>query len=91
MRTVIKNAHKIATSEVKILILGETGTGKELIANAIHQGSLRSQKPLRVVNSGALPETIVVSTLFGHKKGALLVQIKIIQVFLSKLMVEQCF
>ncbi|MGI2096976.1 sigma-54 interaction domain-containing protein [Shewanella glacialipiscicola] len=70
MKTAIKKAQKIATSEVPALILGETGTGKELMANAIHQGSLRVQKPLRIVNCGALAENIVDSTLFGHKKGA---------------------
>lgn len=70
MKTAIKKAQKIAASEVPTLILGETGTGKELMANAIHQGSLRAQKSLRIVNCGALVENIVDSILFGHKKGA---------------------
>tara|TARA_R110002033_G_C3896287_1_gene239489 strand:- start:10505 stop:12004 length:1500 start_codon:yes stop_codon:yes gene_type:complete len=70
MKSVVSKAKKISTSEIPALIIGETGTGKELMANAIHQGSLRAQKPLRIVNCGALPENIVDSTLFGHKKGS---------------------
>ncbi|WP_445778058.1 sigma 54-interacting transcriptional regulator [Shewanella sp.] len=70
MKAAIKKAQRIAASEVPALILGETGTGKELMANAIHLASLRSKKTFRVVNCGALAETIVDSTLFGHKKGS---------------------
>ncbi|MCW8091568.1 sigma-54 interaction domain-containing protein [Alteromonas sp. ASW11-130] len=70
MTEVIEKAKRISSSEVPALILGETGTGKELMANAIHKGSLRSNKPIRVVNCGALAENLVDSTLFGHKKGA---------------------
>lgn len=70
MKSVISKAQKISISELPALILGETGTGKELMAKAIHQGSLRAQKSLRIVNCGALPENIADSTLFGHKKGA---------------------
>ena len=70
MTDVVEKAKRIAASEVPALILGETGTGKELMANAIHKGSLRGNKPIRVVNCGALAENLVDSTLFGHKKGA---------------------
>lgn len=70
MKEVVSKAKRIAASEVPALILGETGTGKELMANAIHKGSLRGNKPIRIVNCGALAENIVDSTLFGHKKGA---------------------
>ncbi|WP_268408535.1 sigma-54 interaction domain-containing protein [Alteromonas sp. a30] len=70
MCEVVEKAKRIAASEVPALILGETGTGKELMANAIHKGSLRGSKPIRVVNCGALAENLVDSTLFGHKKGA---------------------
>lgn len=70
MHEVVQKAKRIAASEVPALILGETGTGKELMANAIHKGSLRASKPIRIVNCGALAENLVDSTLFGHKKGA---------------------
>lgn len=70
MKALVGRAKRMAASEVPALILGETGTGKELMATAIHQGSLRSVQPLRTVNCGALAENLVDSTLFGHKKGA---------------------
>ena len=70
MQNVVNKAKKIAASEVPALILGETGTGKELMATAIHKGSLRENKPLKVINCGAFAENLVDSTLFGHKKGS---------------------
>ncbi|MBA6292849.1 sigma-54-dependent Fis family transcriptional regulator [Colwellia sp. MB3u-70] len=70
MKATIKKAKRLSTSELPTLILGETGTGKEVLANAIHAGSLRADKPLKIVNCGALPETLVDSILFGHVKGA---------------------
>ncbi len=70
MKSTIKKAKRLATSELPTLILGETGTGKEVLANAIHAASLRAEKPLKIVNCGALPETLVDSILFGHVKGA---------------------
>lgn len=61
---------KIAPTEANILILGENGTGKDLIAHAIHQSSLRADKPFIKVDVGALTDSLFESELFGHKKGA---------------------
>jgi transcriptional regulator with PAS, ATPase and Fis domain len=70
MRDLISKAKVLATSELPVLVLGETGTGKEVISNAIHLASLRSEQPFKAVNCGALPQTLVDSILFGHEKGA---------------------
>ena len=61
---------KIAPTDANILILGENGTGKDLIAKAIHQQSMRADKPFVKVDVGALTESLFESELFGHKKGA---------------------
>ena len=60
----------IAESDANVLIIGETGTGKELIANAVHARSLRRKKPLVKVNCSALPKELIESELFGHTRGA---------------------
>jgi DNA-binding NtrC family response regulator len=70
MREQIMLAHKMAAYEVPVLILGETGTGKELFAEAIHSASRRQGKPFIAINCGAIPKEMVNSELFGHKKGA---------------------
>jgi two-component system response regulator HydG len=70
MRDIFFKVTKIAPTDANILILGENGTGKDLIAKAIHQHSLRAEKPYIKVDVGALTETLFESELFGHKKGA---------------------
>ncbi len=70
MRNIFFKIDKIAPTEANILILGENGTGKDLIALALHQQSLRRDKPFVKVDVGALTESLFESELFGHKKGA---------------------
>ena len=70
MRDVLQQVNIVALSDSTVLILGETGTGKEIIARAIHQMSLRKDKPLVKINCAAIPSTLLESELFGHDKGA---------------------
>jgi DNA-binding NtrC family response regulator len=70
MQRVKKLISKIAPTESSVLVLGETGTGKELAARSIHEQSKRADMPFVAVNCGALPEQLVESELFGHRKGA---------------------
>lgn len=70
MREIFFKIEKIAPTDANILILGENGVGKDLIAKAIHQHSLRADKPFVKVDVGALTESLFESELFGHKKGA---------------------
>ncbi|MDR4499774.1 MAG: sigma 54-interacting transcriptional regulator [Candidatus Scalindua sp.] len=70
MKEIINRLHLIENSESPVLILGETGTGKELIATAIHYNSVRKDKPFVIQNCSAFSDTILSSELFGHEKGA---------------------
>lgn len=70
MQEVYKTIGKVASSEVTVLIRGDSGTGKELVAGAIHNHSLRAAGPFVTVNSAAVPPTLLESELFGHVKGA---------------------
>jgi len=70
MREVYKSIGRVAETDATVLISGETGTGKELVARAIYQHSLRATAPLVVVNCVAIPETLLESEFFGHEKGA---------------------
>lgn len=70
MARVINLAKKAAPRNLPVLIQGDSGTGKELLARAIHAESPRSEKPFKAINCGAIPRELVESELFGHKKGA---------------------
>ena len=70
MRQVLKQVTKIASSDSTVLILGETGTGKELIARALHRRSNRASRAFVRVNCAAIPQSLIASELFGHEKGA---------------------
>ncbi len=70
IRRIFNQIDTVAPTDAKVLISGETGTGKELVARAIHLRSERSGKPYIKVNCAAIPETLIESTFFGHKKGS---------------------
>ena len=70
IQKVLEGIHKISKLDTVVYIQGETGTGKELVARAIHKLSLRAEKPFLAINCGALSETLLDSELFGHTKGS---------------------
>ncbi len=70
MRDVFDMATQVARRDSTVLLTGESGTGKELLAKAIHQNSLRAKRPFVTINCGAIPETLIESELFGHRKGS---------------------
>ncbi|UQA60261.1 sigma 54-interacting transcriptional regulator [Polyangium aurulentum] len=70
VRNILKQVPLLARSNIPVLILGETGVGKEVLAHRIHADGPRKDKPLVIVNCAAIPETLVEATLFGHEKGA---------------------
>ena len=70
LQMVLARAAKVAPTDSTVLILGETGTGKELIARAIHKRSMRSERPFISLNCAAVPSSLIMSELFGHEKGA---------------------
>lgn len=70
METLLQQTHQVAKSDFSLLINSQSGTGKELLAQAIHQASDRRDKPFTAINCAAIPEQLLESELFGHKKGA---------------------
>lgn len=70
MQKIVEVVRQVAPTDITVLITGESGVGKEVIAKAIHAASNRSKKPLITVNSGAIPEGIIESELFGHERGS---------------------
>lgn len=70
LKEVMEMVRQVASLKSPVLLLGETGVGKEVIANAIHYASPRKEKPLITVNCGAIPESLMDSELFGHERGA---------------------
>src|SRR5207245_6812099 len=70
MRKVMAQVQRVAASETRVCILGETGTGKELAARTLHEGSPRASGPFITLNCAAVPAELIESELFGHEKGS---------------------
>ena len=70
MRQIFAQLEKVAPSDLTVLITGETGTGKEMVARAVHNASPRKAKPFVVLDCGSIPKELIESTLFGHEKGS---------------------
>ncbi|NIQ10381.1 MAG: sigma-54 factor interaction domain-containing protein, partial [Gammaproteobacteria bacterium] len=70
MKQVYNMVQRVAQSTTNVMITGKSGTGKELVARAIHANSERSNKPFIPINCGAIPDNLFESELFGYKKGA---------------------
>ena len=70
VRSMLETIDQVAPTDISVLISGDSGTGKELVASALHNHSKRARKPFVIVNCGAIPAGIIESELFGHKKGS---------------------
>ncbi|MEZ4367485.1 MAG: sigma 54-interacting transcriptional regulator [Kofleriaceae bacterium] len=70
MREIFAHLEKVAPSDLTVLVTGETGTGKEMVARALHNASPRKKKPFVVLDCGSIPRELIESTLFGHEKGS---------------------
>jgi len=70
VQSMLETIEQVAPTDISVLIAGESGSGKELVASALHKNSRRAHKPFVIVNCGAIPAGIIESELFGHKKGA---------------------